>query len=274
NLFGDYPWHIANCGDLDICGFIRPQGEYRKILWNQRKEPYLAILKPEHFGKKEIVSAWGWSDVGLSWSYPEREGKKVRVDIYSDAEEVELVINGSSIGKKLVNEELKASFEVIYTPGVIEAINYRSGRKAEIDRIETCGKPYGIQLEVEKENWSSAKTDELKYITCSIVDENGLSIPYADHLVQLDISGAGELAGVGTGNPVSEENYQELFRKVYNGQLLIIVRAKGKGKVVVSVKAEGLRENSIELDMNGMENDRLWPNDSDSLEKTNNFLVV
>lgn len=263
NLFGDYPWHIANCGDLDICGFIRPQGEYRKILWNQRKEPYLAILKPEHFGKKEIVSAWGWSDVVHSWSFPEREGKKVRVDIYSNAEEVELVINGRSIGKKLVNEELKASFEVMYTPGVIEAINYRNGSKAEIDRIETCGKPYRIHLDVEKENWSSAKTEELKYITCRIIDENGLLIPYAEHLVQLEISGAGELAGIGTGDPVSEENYTELFRKVYKGQLLIIVRATGKGTTVVTAKAEGLREGSIELEMNGMESDGLLPRDSE-----------
>jgi beta-galactosidase len=274
NLFGDYPWHIANCGDLDICGFTRPQGEYRKILWNKRKEPYLAILKPEHFGKKEIVSAWGWSDVIHSWSFPEREGQKVRVDIYSNAEEVELVINGSSIGKKLVNEELKACFEVIYTPGVIEAINYRYGRKAETNRIETCGKPDGIHLEVVKENWTSAKTDDLRYITCSIVDQNGLFVPYAEHLVQVEISGAGELAGIGTGDPISEENYTELFRKVYNGKLLIIVRAKGKGKTAVSAKAEGLIESTIVVDMNGIESDNLWTDDSDSLQASNNFPVV
>ncbi|ULT58273.1 DUF4982 domain-containing protein [Neobacillus drentensis] len=250
NLFGDYPWHISNCGDLDICGFIRPQGEYRKILWNKSKEPYLAILKPEHFGKKEIVSAWGWSDVVHSWSFPKHVGQKVRVDIYSNAEEVELLINGSSIGRKTVNEELKASFDVDYTPGSIEALNYRNGRKAEIDRIETCGDPYSLQLEVEEENWDSINTDDLKYITCSIRDKNGLLVPYAEHLVKIEVSGAGELAAIGTGNPVSEESYKEFFRKAYNGKLLIVVRGKAEGKAIISASSEGIRENSIEIQMN------------------------
>ncbi|MEH7494758.1 glycoside hydrolase family 2 TIM barrel-domain containing protein [Neobacillus niacini] len=250
NLFGDYPWHLSNCGDLDICGFIRPQGEYRKILWNKRKEPYLAILKPEHFGKKEIVSAWGWSDVVHSWSFPKSVGQKVRVDVYSNADEVELLINGSSIGRKTVNEELKASFEVDYSPGSIEAINYRNGRKAETDRIETCGNPYSLQLEVEEENWDSLNTDDLKYITCRIRDENGLIVPYAEHLVNVEVSGAGDLAAIGTGNPISEESYQESFRKVYNGKLLIVVRGKAEGKAIISARAEGIRGDSIEIQMN------------------------
>jgi beta-galactosidase len=250
NLFGEYPWHISNCGDLDICGFIRPQGEYRKILWNKRKEPYLAILKPEHFGKKEIVSAWGWSDVVHSWSFPSNVGQKVRVDIYSNADEVELLINGSSIGRKTVNEELKVSFEVEYTPGSIEAINYRNGKKAETDRIETCGKPFSLLLEVEEENWGSSNSDELKYITCSIVDENGLLVPYAEHLVNVEVGGAGELAAIGTGDPISEERYKVFFRKVYNGKLLIVVRGKEQGKAIVSARAEGIREHFIEIEMN------------------------
>jgi beta-galactosidase len=247
NLFGDYPWHISNCGDLDICGFVRPQGEYRKILWNKRTEPYLAILKPEHFGKKEIVSAWGWSDVVHSWSFPEHEGQKVRVDIYSNADEVELIINGRSIGKKTVNEELMVSFDVQYTPGVIEAVNYRNGMAAETDLIETCDTPYHLQLEVETENWSSDSTDDLKYITCSVRDKNGLLVPYADHFVKVEINGAGELTAIGTGDPVSEEKYKGHARKAYNGQLLIIVREKEKGITVVSAKAEGIRETTFEI---------------------------
>ncbi|MFS0776706.1 glycoside hydrolase family 2 TIM barrel-domain containing protein [Neobacillus sp. 3P2-tot-E-2] len=252
NLFGDYPWHLSNCGDLDICGFIRPQGEYRKILWNMRKEPYLAILKPEHFGKKEIVSAWGWSDVVHSWSFPENVGQMVRVDIYSNADEVELLINGRSFGKKIVDDELKVSFDVNYTAGLIEAINYRNGMKAETDRIETSGEPYQIHLEVETENWGSANTEELKYITCSIVDHNGKLVPYAEHVVNVEVSGVGELAGIGTGDPVSEESYMELYRKAYNGKLLIVVRGKGEGETIVSARADGIGEYFIELKMSGL----------------------
>ncbi|MDF2790601.1 MAG: hypothetical protein K0S80_3702, partial [Neobacillus sp.] len=105
----------------------------------------------------------------------------------------------------------------------------------------------------EKENWSSVNTDDMKYVTCSIVDENGLLVPYAKHLLKVEVDGAGELAGVGTGNPISEENYNEFFRNAYNGQLLIIVRGKELGKTIVSVIAEGIRESSIEIEMNGHE---------------------
>ncbi|WP_216775344.1 DUF4982 domain-containing protein [Metabacillus halosaccharovorans] len=176
----------------------------------------------------------------------------VRVDIYSNADEVELRINGRSLGEKVVDDELKVSFDVNYTPGLIEAINYRNGMKAETDLIETCGEPYQIHLEVETENWGSANTEELKYINCSIVDHNGLLVPYAEHVINVEVSGTGELAGIGTGDPISEESYMELFRKAYNGKLLIVVRGKGEGETIVSARADGIGENFIELKMNGL----------------------
>lgn len=250
-LFGEYPWHISNCGDIDICGEIKPQGEYRKVVWNERKAPYIVVLKPEHYGKKEIVSSWGWSDVVRSWSFPGNEGKKVRIDIYSNAQEVELVINGVVIERKKVGieEAFKVSFDAVYEAGYIEAIAYNNGVELGRDIIETVEKPKALLLKVDK-NSIKAGYQDIVYITCEVVDENERVVPYANNLISIEVTGEGTLQGIGTGNPISTEGYVGSSRSVYNGKVIAVVRSKEVGKIVINAKSEGLLEGSIELESN------------------------
>lgn len=250
-LFGEYPWHISNCGDIDICGEIKPQGEYRKVVWNERKAPYIVVLKPEHYGKKEIVSSWGWSDVVRSWSFPGNEGKKVRIDIYSNAQEVELVINGVVIERKKVGieEAFKVSFDAVYEAGYIEAIAYNNGVELGRDIIETVEKPKALLLKVDK-NSIKAGYQDIVYITCEVVDENERVVPYANNLISIEVTGEGTLQGIGTGNPISTEGYVGSSRSVYNGKVIAVVRSKEVGKIVINAKSEGLLEASIELESN------------------------
>ena len=76
-----------------------PQGKYRQLMWDTIEGPVITVLKPEHYGRKEAVSTWGWSDVRESYSWPGYEGKMIRVDIYSKAEEIELLVNVVSQGR-------------------------------------------------------------------------------------------------------------------------------------------------------------------------------
>lgn len=249
SLFADYPWHISNCGDIDICGEIKPQGEYRKVVWNERKAPYIAVLKPEHYGKKEIVSSWGWSDVERSWSFPGVEGNVVRVDVYSNAEEIELIINGKAVERKAVgtDEPFKVSFDVVYEEGNIEAIAYTNNVEIGSDKLETVGKPAALVLKTNC-NQLVAGYQDLSYVTCEVVDENGNLVPYASNLISIDVTGEGNLQGMGTGNPISTEGYVGPSRKAYNGKVLAVVRSKGEGKILVTAKAEGLGAASLELE--------------------------
>jgi beta-galactosidase len=249
SLFADYPWHISNCGDIDICGEIKPQGEYRKVVWNERKVPYIAVLKPEHYGKKEIVSSWGWSDVERSWSFPGVEGQKVRVDVYSNAEEIELIINGKVVERKIVGTEepFKVSFDVTYEEGNIEAIAYMNNAETGRDKLETVGEPVALVLKTDC-NQLAAGYEDLSYITCEIVDENGRHVPYADNSISIEVTGQGKLQGMGTGNPVSTEGYVGPSRSAYNGKVLAVVRSKEEGKILVMAKAEGLGAASLELE--------------------------
>lgn len=249
SLFADYPWHISNCGDIDICGEIKPQGEYRRIVWNERKAPYIVVLKPEHYGKKEIVSSWGWSDVERSWSFTGVEGQKVRVDVYSNAEEIELMINGNAVERKAVgiDEPFKVSFDVAYEKGTIEAIAYTNNSETGRDKLETVGEPASLILKADRSKLKAGYQD-LSYVTCEVIDANGNIIPYAENLVSIKVTGEGILQGMGTGNPISTEGYVGPSRKAYNGKALAVVRSKEEGKIFVTAKSEGLAEASLELE--------------------------
>ncbi|OOM70025.1 beta-galactosidase BoGH2A precursor [Clostridium puniceum] len=249
SLFADYSWHISNCGDIDICGEIKPQGEYRKVVWGERKTPYIAVLKPEHYGKKEIVSSWGWSDVERSWSFPEAEGKKVRVDVYSNAEEIALIINGKVVERKAVGTEeaFKVSFDVVYEKGTIEAVAYTNNVETERDKLETVGKQTSLILKADISQLTSGYQG-LSYVTCEVVDDRGRLVPHANNAISIEVTGEGNLQGMGTGNPISTEGYVGPSRNAYNGKVLAVVRSKEKGKILVTARAEGLAETILELE--------------------------
>ena len=94
----EYPYHLATCGEIGLTGEMRPAGAYRKVMYGQ-KEPSIWTLSPEKSRRKIFRSKWGWiSDARRIWNYT--EGEKVKIEVYSNADEVELFINGTSVGKR------------------------------------------------------------------------------------------------------------------------------------------------------------------------------
>jgi len=244
-----YPYHLANCGDIDICGFKRPQSYYRDILWGERGAPYIAALDPQYFGKQARFSPWGWDPVEESWTFPGQEGQTTRVDVYSDADEVELLVNGVSAGRKAAGDAVqnKASFEVTYQPGAIEAVSYRGGKETGRAQLQTAGQPVQVRLVADRPGLR-AEFGDLAYVTVEIQDERGRRVPYADPLVTLEVSGAGDLLAVGTANPTSEELYVGSQRKAWQGRLMAVVRASGQpGQITLKASVEGLPAAQIEL---------------------------
>lgn len=249
-LFGaPYPYHLANCGDIDICGFKRPQSYFRDVLWGVRAAPYIAVLDPRHYGKKAMFNQWGWDPVEESWSFPGQEGKPTRVDVYSAAEEVELVVNGVSVGRKPAGDAAKnkVSFDVTYQPGVIEAISYTNGHETGREELRTAGQPACLSLSADVPGLRAVYGD-LAYVTVEVQDDQGRRVPWADPQVTFEISGAGDLLAVGTANPTSEELYVGSSRRAWQGRLMAVVRANGQpGSIRLVARAEDLREAEIEL---------------------------
>ena len=96
----EFPWRTAWAGDIDITGFRRPQSYYREIVFGLRKEPYIAVLRPEHHGRRRLEMQWAWSDAVSSWTWQASAGDPIDVEVYSDADEVELILNGNSLGRQ------------------------------------------------------------------------------------------------------------------------------------------------------------------------------
>lgn len=237
----DYPYHLANCGDFDICGFKRPQSFYRDILWGVRIAPYIGVLDPHDYGKNVRFGPWAWEPVSDCWDFPGSDGSPTRVDVYSADAEVELLINGTSVGRRATYKN-KASFDVVYTSGTIEALGI-SGRTA----LQTACAPAALRLTADREHLR-AEFGDLAYITVEVVDENGLVVKHAQHEVSLEVAGVGALIAVGTANPVSEEDYIGSKRKAFGGRLMAVIRSCGQtGEISLTASAEGVAGCEIRL---------------------------
>jgi beta-galactosidase len=244
-----WPFHLANCGDIDICGFKRPQSYYRDILWGVRNAPYIGVLDPQVYGKKITFSPWGWEPVLESWTFPGSEGKLTQVDVYSDSDEVELIVNGSSAGRKPTGaaNKNKTSFEVPYLPGVVEAVAYTKGVETGRFSLKSASSPASLRLTTDRQSLN-AEYGDLAYVTVEIVDETGEVVKPAEHVVTFEVSGAGDLLAVGTANPTSEELYVGSQRKAFQGRLMAVVRTTGAaGDIILKASADGLKGAELRL---------------------------
>jgi beta-galactosidase len=243
-FLGDYPWHQANCGDLDLCGFKRPQSYYRDILWERGDPLYIAVHHPlpEGVEGEPTTTYWGWPEVSASWTWPGREGETVTVDVYAAGDEVELFLNGASLGRQPAGPEQRhiASFEVPYEPGELKAVGYGQDDAVAACTLETTGAPAALRLTPDRETLA-AKPGDLSFVTVEVVDAEGRRCPNAAHPIFFTVQGAGRLAAVGSGDPVSTERYRGNRRSAYQGRCLAVVKADGEpGAITLRAQADGL----------------------------------
>ena len=246
---GAYPWNQANCGDIDVCGFKRPQSYYKDFVWGRGTAPYMAVYKPEFYGKDADISAWGWPDVTNSWSWPGFEGKPIVIDVYSGGDEVELICNGAPIGRQPAGKGARytAKFETTYQPGELVAVTYENGVETFRSVLKTASTPVSIKLTPDR-NEINATFGDLSFITVELFDKNGNIAHAADNNVYFTASGAGTVVAVGSGNPKSEEMYVGSQRRVHEGKAMVVVMANGEpGNIVLCAMAEGMPTVEIKI---------------------------
>lgn len=246
---GGYPWHQAFCGDLDICGFKRPQSYYRDCVWGILKAPYIAVYKPQHYGEKAYLSLWGWTDVISSWSWDGFEDKPIVIDIYCISSEVELILNGRSLGKKSSGKANRfiSTFETIYQPGELISVAYEDNVEVSRSLLRTSGNPTKLLLTPDKIELDASFGD-LSFITVEIYDDNNNLVTNSIANVSFSVSGVGNLIAVGNGNPISEEMYIGNHRRLHEGRAMCVVRSNGEvGDIIVSAASEGVEPSVIKL---------------------------
>lgn len=244
-----WPWLTAWCGDIDITGFRRPVSYWREIVFGLRTEPYIAVLRPQFHGRKPKTSPWGWSDSISSWSWEGFEGKPVTVEVYADADEVELLLNGVSIGRSAVGEKRAfiAELETSYASGELTAIARRGGREIGRTSLNSAGSELQLKLEVDRAVIDASDAD-LAYVEISLVDASGIVKPLADRSVTVAVEGAGSLQGFGSGSPISEERFGDGVYSTFDGRALAVVRPRCAGSITVCVEAEGCAPQRVTIE--------------------------
>ena len=248
-LMPGYPWHAAQCGDLDLTGYRKPQSHYRDILWNGGDRVYTTVRLPEPEGKKIIAVGWAVYPTVPSWSWPGQEGKEMQVEVYSGAEKVRLFLNDKLIGEKSTGREqqFKALFTVPYAPGTLKAVGVRGDRDVAESVLTTAGKPARLRLTADR-TVLQADGQDLSFITLEALDVEGRFQPDANQQVQFAISGPGVIAAVGNGDGKDGATYQGDRRKLFQGRALVVVRtSKQGGPIHLTATTPGLSEGVIDI---------------------------
>ena len=179
-----YAWPCINShfGVLDTCGFPKDNFYYYESWWTTN-----TVL--------HLLPHWNW---------PGKEGRQIRVDALSNCEEVELFLNGESLGKQPMKRSSKLSWQVKYAPGVLSAKACRGGRVVAETKVETTGEPASVQL-VPNRSVINADGEDVSVFTVSVADTQGRIVPTAGNKLSFELSGAGRMLGVGNGDPSCHE---------------------------------------------------------------------
>jgi len=179
-----YAWPCVNShfGVLDVCGFPKDNFYYYQSWWTTNMVLHL-------------LPHWNWAG---------KEGQEIRVDALSNCEEVELFLNGDSLGKQAMKRNSKLSWKVKYAPGKLSAKGYNAGKLVTEAKVETTGNAAAVQLAPNRAT-INADGEDVSVITVSVADAQGRIVPTADNKINFSIEGAGKILGVGNGDPSSHE---------------------------------------------------------------------
>lgn len=252
-----FPWNLAYCGDIDICGWKRPQSYYRNVLWKDKQlSLFIKPPKPsfEENPNRIFWSKWYWLDAVDDWNWKGYENTTFEVSVYSSCENVELFLNNKSIGKKKTDRstEYKAIWNVPYQAGELKAIGFVGKKQVNTAILRTANEPSQIKLIADR-NEIRADGQDLSYINVELMDDNGIRNPKAENLLKFELEGPGKIIGVGNANPISTESYQSPKRKAWHGRCLVIIKSEQTGgKIILKVSSGDLRPASIVINSNSV----------------------
>ena len=214
-----YEWPSINSqfGIVDMCGFPKDYFYYYKAWW--RNEPSL-----------HVFPHWNWHG---------REGDEIPVWVYSNLDEVELLVNGKSQGSRKVPHLGHVEWKVRYEPGAIEARGMRGGKVILTEKRETTGLPASIRLTADRAE-IAADSEDVAMLKAEVLDKDGRPVPTAKNVIAFNVSGAGKLIGVGNGDPNCQESDKGPQRSLFNGLAQAIIQStKRPGEIHVEVVKHG-----------------------------------
>ncbi|HJT23075.1 MAG TPA: beta-galactosidase GalA [bacterium] len=177
-----FPAVSSQYGVLDLCGFPKDCADYLACWW--KSEPAL-FLTPH-------------------WNWKEKEGQEIVVWAFSNCQEVELFLNGKSLGKKAMPKDSHLEWKVPYEPGTLSAKGYNGGKVSAEAKEETAGDPASVALSADRDT-IKADGEDVSVVTVSVLDKEGRPVPTAANEIHFSLEGPGRIIGVGNGDPVCHE---------------------------------------------------------------------
>jgi len=198
-------------------------------------------------------SPWAWNDVVASWSWPDHVGEPVVIEVYADADEIELLLNGRSIGKAPAGRDhrYRAEFETTYEPGELVAVAWRDGDEVGRTTLRSADGPVALDLMVDRTEIAADPSD-LAYVAITVVDGGGALQNSRDRAVTVAVDGAGVLQGLGSANPVTEERFIESTCTTFDGRALAVIRPIDEGVITVTVTADGCEPQTARIEARSM----------------------
>jgi beta-galactosidase len=244
-----YPWLLAHVGDIDITGHRRPASYYREIVFGLRSDPYIAVLRPERHGRELSAAPWAWSDTVGTWSWAGADGKRVTVEVYSDSDEVELLLEGESLGTAPVGEKnrFRAEFEVTYARGELVAVARTGGEETGRFALLSAGGPVGLAAVADRDE-IRAGDEDLAYVALTVQDTEGTVAAGLDREVAVVVQGPGVLAGFGSAAPATQASYLDDVHTTFDGRALAVIRPTGPGTITVTASAPGCEDVAVTVE--------------------------
>ncbi|MDO3627618.1 beta-galactosidase GalA [Mucilaginibacter sp. BT774] len=177
-----WPNVSSDFGIMDVCGFPKDVFYYLQSCWTVK--PMVHILP--------------------HWNWPGKEGKDIDVWAFSNCKEVELFLNGLSLGKKVTPQNSHVQWTVKYQPGTLLAKGYTDGKMVAEEKVETTGAPARIKLTPDRAV-IHADGKDLSIVTVAVTDENGRTVPNVANRIDFDLQGPGKIVGIGNGDAISHE---------------------------------------------------------------------
>jgi len=221
----DWPCISSHFGVIDTCGFPKDTFFYYQAWWTP--QPVL-----------HVFPHWNWQG---------KEGHPIGVWVHGNCEEVELFLNGTSLGRKPMPRNSHLEWQVNYAPGILLARGFQSGKIIAESKQETAGPPAAIQFTPDRQT-IAGDGEDLAVITVAILDRKNRLVPLADNEVSFTLGGPGKIIGVGNGDPSSHEPDKASQRKTFNGFAQVIVQAqKQPGDIILSARSPGLQTATVKI---------------------------
>lgn len=227
------PYNTKNSyfGIVDTAGFPKDIYYFYQSVW----------ISPEQKKVLHIVPSY--------WDFI--PGQEIDVLIYSNAREVELFLNGKSIGSHVMeletSQDMRAHFKVPFEPGVLRVVGHFADGSECSEVLHTPSDPAAVVLTSDKETLLADGRD-IAFVEISTVDVNGIPVGNARNLIRVEVSGAGRLVGLDNGDSTDYDSYKGDNRRLFSGKLLAMIESTLEpGEITVRAYSEGLENDELRL---------------------------